>query len=150
MDESEHVCSNCGRTFTGNYCPVCSQSARHGRITWLAIWQGIGQLWGIESRPANASAWSLSSQNTMPLLPPPNMANTHLSASFFRDTKQPSNTARLLNYARTTLAVGNARYIPTNLLFPRSVMLVGQGFFFGIDDKTYPGFMPQKTYRHLH
>jgi len=52
LDEHEHVCNNCGHTFTGNYCPVCSQSARHGRITWLAIWQGIGQLWGIESRSA--------------------------------------------------------------------------------------------------
>lgn len=59
MDESEHVCSNCGHTFTGNYCPVCSQSARHGRITWLAIWQGIGQLWGIESRSALFTLWQL-------------------------------------------------------------------------------------------
>lgn len=52
LDEKEHVCNNCGHTFRGNYCPMCSQSARHGRITWLAIWQGIGQLWGIESRSA--------------------------------------------------------------------------------------------------
>ena len=59
MDECEHVCNNCGHTFTGNYCPVCSQSARHGRITWLAIWQGIGQLWGIDSRSALFTLWQL-------------------------------------------------------------------------------------------
>lgn len=59
LDESEHVCNNCGHTFKGNYCPVCSQSARHGRITWKAIWQGIGQLWGIESRSAIYTLWQL-------------------------------------------------------------------------------------------
>lgn len=59
MDEEEHVCNNCGHTFRGNYCPVCSQSARHGRITWLAIWQGIAQLWGIESRSAVYTLWQL-------------------------------------------------------------------------------------------
>lgn len=59
MDESEHVCNNCGHTFVGNYCPVCSQSARHGRISWVAIWQGIGQLWGIESRSAVYTLWQL-------------------------------------------------------------------------------------------
>jgi len=59
MDESEHVCNNCGHTYTGNYCPVCSQSARHGRISWLALWQGIGQLWGIESRSAIYTLWQL-------------------------------------------------------------------------------------------
>ena len=59
MDESEHVCNNCGHTFRGNYCPVCSQSARHGRISWAAIYQGIGQLWGIESRSAVYTLWQL-------------------------------------------------------------------------------------------
>ena len=59
LDENEHVCNNCGHTFRGNYCPVCSQSARHGRITWLAIWQGIAQLWGIESRSAVYTLWQL-------------------------------------------------------------------------------------------
>ena len=59
IDETEHVCNNCGHTFKGNYCPVCSQSARQGRITWLAIWQGIGQLWGIESRSAIYTLWQL-------------------------------------------------------------------------------------------
>ncbi len=59
LDKNEHVCNNCGHTFTGNYCPVCSQSARHGRITWKAIWQGIGQLWGIESRSAIYTLWQL-------------------------------------------------------------------------------------------
>ena len=59
LDTSEHVCKNCGHTFRGNYCPVCSQSARHGRVSWLSIWQGIGQLWGIESRSAIYTLWQL-------------------------------------------------------------------------------------------
>ena len=59
MDSSEHVCNNCGHTFRGNYCPVCSQSARQGRVSWLAIWQGIGQLWGFESRSAIFTLWQL-------------------------------------------------------------------------------------------
>ena len=59
MDTSEHVCNNCGHTFRGNYCPVCSQSARQGRVSWLAIWQGIGQLWGFESRSAIFTLWQL-------------------------------------------------------------------------------------------
>ena len=59
MDTSEHICNNCGHTFRGNYCPVCSQSARHGRVSWLSIWQGIGQLWGIESRSAIYTLWQL-------------------------------------------------------------------------------------------
>lgn len=59
MDEKEHVCNNCGHTFKGNYCPMCSQSARQGRISWLALWQSIGQLWGIESRSAIFTLWQL-------------------------------------------------------------------------------------------
>ena len=59
MDETEHVCNNCGHTFKGNYCPVCSQSARHGRIGWLTLWEGFGQLWGIESRSAVYTLWQL-------------------------------------------------------------------------------------------
>ena len=58
-DTSEHVCNNCGHTFRGNYCPICSQSARYGRVSWLSIWQGIGQLWGIESRSAVYTLWQL-------------------------------------------------------------------------------------------
>lgn len=59
IDETEHVCNNCGHTFKGTYCPVCSQSARHGRIGWLTLWEGIGQLWGIESRSAIYTLWQL-------------------------------------------------------------------------------------------
>lgn len=59
MDESKHVCNNCGHTFRGNYCPVCSQPAGQGRITWLSLWQGLGQLWGIESRSAVYTLWQL-------------------------------------------------------------------------------------------
>jgi hypothetical protein len=59
MDETEHVCNNCGHKFEGNYCPVCSQSARDARITWMTIWQGIGQLWGIDSRSGLYTLWQL-------------------------------------------------------------------------------------------
>jgi hypothetical protein len=59
IDETEHVCNNCGNTFKGTYCPVCSQHARHGRIGWLTLWEGIGQLWGVESRSAIYTVWQL-------------------------------------------------------------------------------------------
>lgn len=59
MDETEHVCNNCGRTFRGNYCPACSQPARQGRIGWLSLWEGIGQLWGVESRSGIYTLWQL-------------------------------------------------------------------------------------------
>ncbi len=58
-DETEHVCNNCGHTFKGTYCPVCSQPARHGRIGWLTLWEGIGQLWAIESRSGIYTLWQL-------------------------------------------------------------------------------------------
>ncbi|MBQ9338957.1 MAG: DUF3667 domain-containing protein [Paludibacteraceae bacterium] len=58
-DEHKHVCHNCGHTFRGNYCPVCSQSARQGRVGWLTTWQGIAQLWGFESRSAVYTIWQL-------------------------------------------------------------------------------------------
>lgn len=80
-------------------------------------------------RPVNASALSQSNRNTRPLLPPPNRANTHLPVSFSRDTKLPNNTAWLMNFAQTTFVVENAHYIPTNQLFPYTVMLVGRLFF---------------------
>ena len=51
-DETEHVCNNCGHRFRGNYCPVCSQSAQQGRVSWLSLWQNIVLLWGLESRSA--------------------------------------------------------------------------------------------------
>ena len=59
MDETEHVCNNCGHTFKGNYCPVCSQSARHGRIGWLTLWEGFGQLWGVDSKSGIYTLWQL-------------------------------------------------------------------------------------------
>lgn len=35
--EEEHRCSNCGFSFTGNYCPTCSQRAGVGSIWCLAF-----------------------------------------------------------------------------------------------------------------
>lgn len=51
-DQTEHVCNNCGNRFKGSYCPVCSQSARLGRVSWLSLWQNIVLLWGLDSRSA--------------------------------------------------------------------------------------------------
>lgn len=59
MDLTEHVCNCCGHRFIGNYCPVCSQPTGQGRITWSSIWQGIGQLWGVESKSAIYTLWQL-------------------------------------------------------------------------------------------
>lgn len=59
MNNQKHVCHNCGHTFKGNYCPVCAQPAGQGRVGWLTTWQGIAQLWGIESRSAVYTLWQL-------------------------------------------------------------------------------------------
>lgn len=57
--KTKHVCKNCGHRFQGNYCPVCSQPVGQGRITWITMWQGFGQLWGIESRSGLYTLWQL-------------------------------------------------------------------------------------------
>ena len=48
--EEEHRCSNCGFTFTGHYCPTCSQRAGVGRIGWHSVHQSVMELWGLGSR----------------------------------------------------------------------------------------------------
>ena len=57
--EEEHRCSNCGFTFTGHYCPTCSQRAGLGRIGWNSVHQSVMELWGLGSRSVLSSALQL-------------------------------------------------------------------------------------------
>lgn len=47
---SGHRCTNCGHEYTGDYCPVCSQQAGDGRITWKWVGKSILDVWGMDSR----------------------------------------------------------------------------------------------------
>lgn len=46
----KHHCPNCGQEFEGNYCPICSQAAGDGRISWAWVQQSIMNLWAMDSR----------------------------------------------------------------------------------------------------
>lgn len=54
-----HTCHCCGNTFTGNYCPVCGQTAGGGRITWRWVWKNIMKVWGLDSRSLPYTLWQL-------------------------------------------------------------------------------------------
>ncbi|MBR5639745.1 MAG: DUF3667 domain-containing protein [Muribaculaceae bacterium] len=47
--EEQH-CNNCGHSFTGNYCPYCSQKAGEGDISWSSVRKSIMDIWGLGSR----------------------------------------------------------------------------------------------------
>ena len=49
-EQEEHRCANCGNVFRGNYCPVCRQDAKDGRITWRWVGKSILDVWGLDSR----------------------------------------------------------------------------------------------------
>lgn len=49
-EQEEHLCANCGNVFRGNYCPVCRQDAKDGRITWKWVGKSILDVWGLDSR----------------------------------------------------------------------------------------------------
>ena len=59
--EEEHRCNNCGFTFTGHYCPTCSQRATLGRIGWHSVRQSVMDMWGLGSRSRSVlySVWQL-------------------------------------------------------------------------------------------
>lgn len=57
--EAEHQCNNCGLTFTGNYCPCCSQQADLGRIGWRSVRQSLMDIWGLGTRSFLYSVWQL-------------------------------------------------------------------------------------------
>ena len=43
-------CHNCGTEFSGNFCPICGQRAKVGRVGWKSIRESVEELWGINSR----------------------------------------------------------------------------------------------------
>ena len=59
--EEEHRCNNCGFTFTGYYCPTCSQRSSMGRIGWHSVRQSVMDMWGLGSRSRSVlySVWQL-------------------------------------------------------------------------------------------
>lgn len=59
QEMEEHHCSNCDHDFTGNYCPVCGQSAGDGRITWAWVRKSIMLLWGMDSHSMPYTIWQL-------------------------------------------------------------------------------------------
>ena len=52
-------CNNCGHDYRGNFCPVCSQKAGMGRISWRSVHQGIMDIWGLGTRSLLYSVWQL-------------------------------------------------------------------------------------------
>lgn len=59
MSDDHHVCKNCGREFTGNYCPCCGQRHSVGPVTWDSIREGIMDLWGVGTRSMPFTIWQL-------------------------------------------------------------------------------------------
>ena len=57
--EQVHHCNNCNYEFTGNFCPLCSQKADVGRISWRSVHQGIMDIWGLGTRSLLYSVWQL-------------------------------------------------------------------------------------------
>ena len=43
-DREQHVCANCGNTFTGRYCPSCGQKSTEGRVCWKSVWEDLKTL----------------------------------------------------------------------------------------------------------
>lgn len=52
-------CNNCGNEYTGNFCPVCGQRAKAGRITWSVVQRGVMDVWGLGGRSLPYSLWQL-------------------------------------------------------------------------------------------
>ena len=50
FEVTEHHCLNCGKDFTGNYCPYCSQSFQTRRFTWKSVLQGVLDIWDLSGR----------------------------------------------------------------------------------------------------
>lgn len=59
MSNEKHRCKNCGHSFTGNYCPCCSQKADLGRVGWRSVHRGIMDIWGLGTRSLLYSLWQL-------------------------------------------------------------------------------------------
>ena len=54
-----HHCQNCGYEYRGNYCPLCSQKAGMGRVTWQSVREGVMEIWGVGNRSMPYSLWQL-------------------------------------------------------------------------------------------
>ena len=59
LSNEKHCCNNCGQSFTGNYCPCCSQKADLGRVGWRSVHRGIMDIWGLGTRSLLYSLWQL-------------------------------------------------------------------------------------------
>ena len=51
-DESQATqhCVNCGKDYSGSYCPRCGQKAGVGRVNWGTVKNGVMLIWGMDSR----------------------------------------------------------------------------------------------------
>ena len=56
--EVQH-CHNCGNEFEGNFCPICDQRAKVGRVGWSSIKDNIAILWGMDSRSLGYTLFQL-------------------------------------------------------------------------------------------
>ena len=54
-----HRCDCCGEQHEGNFCPLCGQKATQGPVTWKSVWEGVMELWGLQSRSLPYTAWQL-------------------------------------------------------------------------------------------
>ena len=54
-----HTCANCGRSYEGDFCPVCGQKNDVGRVSWKSVGQELIKIWGMESRSLLSSILQL-------------------------------------------------------------------------------------------
>ena len=59
IDNETCHCQNCGNSFTGNYCPYCSQKRGLGRFTWDSVHKAILEPWGMHGRSMLYTIWQL-------------------------------------------------------------------------------------------
>ena len=57
--DEEHRCYCCGTTYSGNFCPCCSQKSVIGPINWKSVRQGVMDIWGLGTRSLLYSIWQL-------------------------------------------------------------------------------------------
>ena len=50
FEVTEHHCLNCGKDYTGNYCPYCGQSFNTRRFTWKSMMAAILDVWSLSGR----------------------------------------------------------------------------------------------------
>ena len=50
-DNTAHVCINCGKDFTGRFCPQCGQASHWSRFSWKQAILNLLDVWGLGNRP---------------------------------------------------------------------------------------------------